>query len=142
MRQSFLKILAILTVFSMSTHWCFAQTNPDNSTNTQTQKIEKLKNQVKKIGTGGEITVVNLSNEKVYGSVSYIGTDSFQIVDVDSREILSFNYNELKKIHRGDGERNLITGKRKNSRRGWIFAAALLGTLAVILAVGLSDKDF
>lgn len=62
------------------------------------------------------------------------------MAEVDSKQTVGFKYTELKKIHEGDGERNLITGKRNNPRRGWLYGAAIFGTLFVILGVALS-KD-
>lgn len=145
MRNSLLAILASLAIFITSNHLCFAQTNPANPNQTkqvQGNKAEKLKKRVEKIGVGGKITAVKLDGRDFYGSVSNIEPDGFQMVEVDSKQTLGFKYTELKKIHEGDGERNLITGKRNNPRRGWLYVAAIAGTLAVILAVGLSDKDF
>jgi hypothetical protein len=56
--------------------------------------------------------------------------------------MLSFKYTELKKIKSGDGERNLLSGKRVNPKKGWLYGAAIFGTLFVILAIGLPNKNF
>lgn len=84
----------------------------------------------------------NLNGQKFYGSVNNIEADGFEIVEVDSKQTAGFKYIELKKINKGDGEKNLITGKRANPQKGWLYGAAIFGTLLVILAIGLSDKDF
>ncbi len=145
MRHSLLVIWVTLAILIASNQLCFAQTNPassNQSKQTNGNKAEKLKKQVEKIGVGGKITAVRLDGRDFYGKVSNIESDGFQMVEVDSKQTISFKYAELKKIHKGDGERNLITGKRNNPRRGWLYAAAIFGTLGVLLAVGLSDKDF
>jgi len=145
MRHSFLAVLASLAVLITSNHLCFAQTNPANpsqSKQVQGARSEKLKKRVEKIGIGGKITAVRLDGRDFYGSVSSIELEGFQMVEVDSRQTVSFKYAELEKIHKGDGERNLITGKRANPRRGWLYVAAIAGTLTVLLAIRLSDKDF
>ncbi|MDQ3799158.1 MAG: hypothetical protein M3384_06900 [Acidobacteriota bacterium] len=134
-----------MAILITGNHLCFAQTSPVASTQTgqiQGKKLEKLKRRVEKIGVGGKITVVKLGGQDFYGSVSSIESDGFQIVDVDTKQTHSFKYAELKKIHPGDGERNLITGKRANPRRGWLYGIAIMGALFTLVAVGLSDKDF
>lgn len=145
MRHSFLAVLATFAILITSNHLCFAQINPADSSQkkqVQTAKLEKLKKQVEKIGIDGKITVIRLDKRDFYGKVSDIETDGFQIKEVDSKQTVSFKYAEVKKIKTGDGERNLFTGKRVNPKNGWIYGAAIFGTLFVLLAIGLSDKDF
>ncbi|MCY7376730.1 MAG: hypothetical protein LH472_12290 [Pyrinomonadaceae bacterium] len=145
MKHSFLAALASLALLITSNHLCFAQTNPANSSpkkQVQAAKLEKLKKQVEKIGIGGKITVIRLDERDFYGSVSSIEADGFQIVEVDLKQTVGFKYAELKKINKGDGEKNLFSGRRVNPQKGWLYGVAIFGTLFVILAIGLSDKDF
>lgn len=147
MRHSLLAVLTTLALLVAGNQMCFAQTTPANSSKmeqVQAAKKEKLRKNVEKIGIGGKITVVRLDERKSYGSVSSIEAEGFQIDDVDSNRILDFRYTELKKVRKGDGERNLITGKRNNpsARRGLLYGAAIFGTPFVLPAIGLSDKDF
>ena len=145
MRHSILAILAFAAILITSNHLCFAQTNPTDSSQmkqVQTAAKEKLKRQVEKIGVGGKITVIRLDKRDFYGTVSSIEADGFQIVEVDSKQTNSFKYTELKKIKSGDGERNLLSGKRVNPKKGWLYGVAIFGTLFVILAIGLSNKNF
>lgn len=140
-----LTALVCLALLITSNRLCFAQTNPANSSQTKqtkTAKSDKIKKQVEKIGVGGKITVIRLDERDFYGKVSNIETDGFQIEEVDLKQTLAFKYAEVKKIKSGEGEKNLITGKRANPKRGWIYGVAIFGTLAVLLAIGLSDKDF
>ncbi len=141
MKNSLFAILAILAIFGTSNHLCFAQTSSPQSTKAQ-KKLEKIKKKVENIGVGEKITVVKLNGQDFYGSVSNIEADGFQIVDVDTKQTRDFKYSEVKKIHPGDGERNLITGKRNNPRRGWLYGAAILGGVIILTIIGLSDKDF
>lgn len=143
MQNTIPAILAFLAILITSNQLCFAQTNSTNqSQKKKTDTIEKLKKQVEKIGIGGKITVIRVDQRDFYGSVSNIEADGFQMIEVDLKQTVSFKYTEIKKIKTGDGEKNLITGKRVNPRRGWLYGLAIFGTLFVILAVGLSDKDF
>ena len=146
MRHSFLAVLSALAILITSNQICFAQTKSADSSQQQVQTAakEKLKKEVEKIGIGGKITVVRLDERKFYGSVNSIEADGFQITEVDSKQTTDFKYAELKKVRKGDGERNLLTGKRNNpsAKRGLLIGAAIFGTLFVLLAVGLSDKNF
>ncbi len=145
MRHTLLSTLAFLAIIISSNHLCFAQTNPADSSSTKqikTAKLEKLKKQVEKIGVGGKITVIRLDERDFYGKVSNIEADGFQIEEIDLKQTLAFKYTEVKKIKTGDGEKNLISGKRVNPKKGWLYGIAIFGTLAVLLAIGLSDKDF
>lgn len=147
MRRSFLSVFTILTLLIIGNRVCFAQTNPANSPSKkeiQTAAKEKLRKKVEKIGIGGKITVIRLDEKDFYGKITAIEADGFQIDDVDSAQTIDFKYAELKKVKKGDGERNLLTGKRNNpsAKRGLLYGALIFGTLFVLLGIGLSDKDF
>jgi hypothetical protein len=145
MGHTLLATLACLAILVTGNHMCFAQTNPANSSQAKqvkTSKLKKIKKQVEKIGVGGKITVIRLDERDFYGKVSNIETDGFQIEEVDLKQTLVFKYSEVKKIKTGDGEKHLVTGKRFNPKKGWLYGIAIFGALAVILAIGLSDKDF
>ena len=145
MRNTFSATLAFLAVLITGNHLCFAQTNSTNSSQTKqikTAKLEKLKKQVEKIGVGGKITVIRLDERDFYGKVSNIEADGFEIEEIDLKQTLAFKYSEVKKIKTGDGEKNLISGKRFNPKKSWLYGIVIFGALAVVLAIGLSDKDF
>ncbi len=145
MRQTFLATLAFFTILIASNQLSFAQTAPPNPLQrkeVKAAKLEKLKKQVNRIGIGGKITVIRLDEQDFYGRVSNIEAEGFQIEEIDLKQTLAFKYTEIKKIKTGDGEKNLITGRRVNPKKGWLYGIAIFGTLAVILGVALSDKDF
>jgi hypothetical protein len=145
MKNIFLTIIITFALLITGNHLCFAQINPQNSPDTKKVKAakkEKLKKEVENIGIGGKITVIKLDNKKFYGKVTDFDDEGFQILEVDLKTNLHFKYTELKKINKGDGERNLFTGKRANPQKGWLYGIALFGTLFVVLGIALSDKDF
>ena len=136
-------ILTTLAILVTSNHLGFAQTySAVNAPKAKQTKAEKLKKKVEKNGRGGKIRAVRLDGRDFYGAISDIEADGFAMVGIDSRQTVELKYAELKKNHKGDGERNLFTGKRSNPQRGWLYGLAIFGTLAVLLGVGLSDKDF
>lgn len=143
MKQTLLAILAFLSILITSNHLFFAQTVPVDT--SQKEKVQaaakvKLKKKVEKIGIGGKITVITLDERDFYGSVSSIEADGFQIVKVDSKQTADFKFTELKKIFKGDGEKNPFLGKRVNPQKGWLYGLAIFGTLFVILGIALTQE--
>ncbi len=100
---------------------------------------QKVKDSVDKIGIGGRITVVLINGEERYGSVTDIGSTSFEIVDVDLRQKVTIDYTDVKKVRRNYGGKNSISGKRPNPMWGLIAGVAIFGTLFIVLAVGLRN---
>ncbi len=145
MKNIFFATLTIFALIFSSNYLCFAQinpTNPSQTTKIKKTKLEKIKEKVEEIGIGGKITVIRLDKKKFYGKVTNLDDAGFQILEVDLKTTLDFKYSELSKINTGDGEKNLITGKRANPKKGWLYGLAIFGTLFVILGIALSDKDF
>jgi hypothetical protein len=131
MRHTLLAVLTTLAILVTSNHLGFAQTNSANSLKAKQTKAEKLKKKVEKIGIGGKITAVRLDGRDFYSTINDIEEEDFEMIEVDSKRTVNLKYAELKKIHKGDGKRNLITGKRNNPQRGWLYGLAIFGTLAV-----------
>lgn len=142
MRRSILVVLMLTALLVIENRVCLAQTNSKKE--VQAAALEKLKKKINDIGIGGKITVIKLDERKFFGKITGIEDDAFQISDVDSGQTIVFKYAELKKVQKGDGERNAFTGKRNNpsAKRGLLFGAAIFGTLIVLIVIGLSDKDF
>lgn len=145
MKNTFLTFIALLCLITVTSNLCLAQTNtnsPAVAKPLMTKKEKKIRNKVINIGPGGKITVIKHDKNKFYGKVVAYSDDTFSIREVDLKTDLTFKYSEINKIHRGDGEKNLITGKRNNPQKGWLYGLAIIGTLVVITLVTVSDKDF
>ncbi|HZF40992.1 MAG TPA: hypothetical protein VE715_19370 [Blastocatellia bacterium] len=108
--------------------------------------VQQVKDQVRKIGLGEDVTVILFSGVEYYGSISKIEPDSFEIAEVDLRQMVAISYADVKKMEKGYGEMN-SSGKREkppnvkppSSRSFWIFAIASMGTM-VGLAVWAFSK--
>jgi hypothetical protein len=145
MKNTLLTTLLTIALIITGNHLCFAQVSPAKSPQNAQGKLtkqEKIKKQVENIGVGGKITVIKINKQKFFGTVTEIFDDGFKIREVDLKTELEFKYSDLKSIYKGDGERNLITGKRNNPQKGWLYGGAVIGSLIVILIIGVSDKDF
>ncbi len=145
MKNTIFASLTLIALIFSSNYLCFAQISPTNQSQTTSikkPKQDKIKEKVEKIGIGGKITVFRSDKKKFYGKVTSLDDEGFQILEVDLKTTIDFKYSEISKITTGDGEKNLITGKRANPKKGWLYGLAIFGALFVILAVALSDKEF
>jgi len=93
---------------------------------------DKIKSQVKKVGTGGKVTVKLANTREYHGTIKWIDENNFQLDEVDLKQVVVVNYTETKKVYAGYGSKG-FGGKRVN-RHSTLIA---LGTLAGILAIGL-----
>ncbi len=98
-------------------------------------KSDKIKRQVRKIGTAAKITVELTSTRDYHGTIKWIDEDSFQIDEVDLNKVVTVNYDEVKKVYEGYGGKG-INGHRVNPKKGIIAVAIFAGVLATVLIVG------
>ena len=101
--------------------------------------VQKIKDDVDRIGIGGKITVILKSGEERYGSVSDIASTSFEVTDVDLKQKVTIDYADVKKVRRNYGGKNYISGKRPDPKWGIIAGVAIFGTLLILVAVGLRN---
>ncbi|HEY6400925.1 MAG TPA: hypothetical protein VI479_05925 [Blastocatellia bacterium] len=99
-------------------------------------QVQKVKDQVQKLGIAEDVTVILLNGEEFYGAISRIESDSFEITEVDLKQKMAFDYKDVKKARKGYGGRG-FGGKRVNPRVNLIAGIAVivgLISLAVIFA--------
>ena len=99
----------------------------------------KLKQQIEKIGVGQKIALILLKGDEYYGTIAQIGVSEVQIVEVDLKQLISIQYDQLKKVRKGYGRLNSISGKRVNPRANRIILFAFLGFLLGITALAASS---
>lgn len=100
------------------------QNNPASST-----RIQKVKDQVQKLGIAEDVTVILLSGKEYYGAISEIELDSFEIAEVDLKQRITIDYKDVKKVRKGYGGWNHAVGKRVNPRTSLIVGIAVVGGL-------------
>jgi len=94
-------------------------------------QVQKVKYQVQKIGVAEDLTVILLTGEEYYGSITDIELDRFEIIEVDLKQRMAFDYKDVKKVRKGYGGRG-FAGKRVNPRVNLI-----VGIIAVSALIGL-----
>jgi len=113
--------------------------SPQNSPASAPQ-IQTVKDQVQKIGKGEDVTVTLFSGVEYYGAISKIEPDSFEIAEVDLKQMVAISYADLYRVEKGYGEMNSSTGTRQKglkSRSFWILVA-----VGVASTVGLAIWGF
>ena len=103
--------------------------SPQNSPASERQ-IQMVKDYVQKIGQGKDVTVIMFSGVEYYGAISKIEPDSFEIAEVDLKQMVTISYADVYIVEKGYGEMNSSTGTRRkgfSSRSFWILMIAGLG---------------
>lgn len=88
----------------------------------------QLNAQVQKIGLANKLTVIMHSGDEYHGTIKKIETESFEITEVDQKQVLTIKYSEIKKIRKGYGSKG-INGKRINPRNSLIVGVTFIGGL-------------
>ena len=86
--------------------------SPQNNPASPSQ-IQSVKDQVQKIGKAEDITVILFSGVEYYGAISKIEADSFEIAEVDLRQMITIAYTDVLKVEKGYGPMDSSTGKRE-----------------------------
>jgi hypothetical protein len=113
----------------------YAQSGAPQMQPPLTPAAAKIALKVDQLGVGHTVTVIMNNSREYYGAISGIDSRGFQIAEVDQKQTLNLDYSDVKKIRKGYGGRNLITGKRANPNNSWIGLAVLGGLLAVLVGV-------
>jgi hypothetical protein len=101
----------------------------------------KIRNAVRSLSPGEKVTILRKGKPSYHGSLVSAGDDSFLLYEVDERQTVTIPYEEVKKVRRGYGGYNSVSGRHVDPLRNRIAALAVLGALvAVVLAVALT-KD-
>jgi hypothetical protein len=79
---------------------------------------------------------LNNGNER-YGSIERIDENSFQLAEVDIKQMVTISYSEVKRVRAGYGNPNQFTGKRWNPIWAKISVAAVIVMFAVIIPLSV-----
>src|SRR5438270_4471331 len=102
------------------------------TSSSRISQVEKIKSQVKEIGTNGKITVRLTDGRTYHGKIRLIQEDNFQVDEVDLKQVVSIDYVAAKKVYEGYGGKG-FGGKRVGQHSTLIGLAAAAGIIAVVL---------
>lgn len=103
---------------------------------------QKAREQIAKIGSGNEITIVRRDGQEFYGSVLKIDDDSVIVNDADLKANVEIPYQQIVKVSKGYGHSRAWNGKRIPPRKhliGLIIAAAVAIILPIIVVASIKD---
>ncbi|MCB1023795.1 MAG: hypothetical protein KDB79_05375 [Acidobacteria bacterium] len=141
LKRSIVTILLCISLISFNAPLLQAQTgNQSDQTIALSENALKFRKKIRKIGRFGDLTVVIKNGNELYGSVDSIGDETFFINEVDKKQKLEVNYEEIKNVWKNYGSSRARNGKRIRPRKRWIATAILLGVVVVlpIVLVGTS----
>ena len=128
MRRSLVAILVSLSLLVVSAQQVWSQ----QSAPVLDQQAMKIKDRVGELGLGTDVTVILYQGREYYGFIQDIGLESFVVAEVDLKQPITIDYSEVKKVRKGYGGKNYITGKRVNPKTNRIASVALLGALVLL----------
>lgn len=119
-----------LLIFAANLQIILAQSNPDNS--DERNKIEKIKTDVSRRGTGekSKVVVVMKDATKRKGFISQTGEDSFDLTDSKTKQTSAIAYRDVAQVKKP----GLSTGAK-------VLIGVGIGVVvtAVVLAVAVND---
>ncbi len=145
-RSRSINVSAISFVLSLCAIFLFAETAMAQ-TITKAELLAnaaKMKEKIVKIGQGNDATLVRRDGKEYYGTLSSIEDEVVLIRDVDLKDTIELNYQEITKVSKGYGERRAWNGKRipPNKRRiGLIIAAAAIAVPVAIVLASMSKQE-
>ena len=106
---------------------------PAQAQTKEERRIQEIRNRLRQYGPAARITVVLWNDNERYGSLELIDADSFQLKEVDLNQEVRIAYKDVKKVRRGYGEFNGITGKRVNPKTDLIVKIAAVAIVIFVL---------
>lgn len=101
---------------------------------------EEIHRKVQRLGISAPITVILKNKREYYGSITRVKADLFEINEVDRKQLMTFQYTEVKKVHEGYGAKNALAGKRVHPNSRLIGLAVVTGLLiALVIAVSQAE---
>ena len=148
MKQLVLIFVLSLFLFMVTTNSGLAfqaksGTVPQQQSSTLSPQGEKVRKQLVKIGSGKDVTVILNDEREFYGSLKSIDADTFLLFDVDGKQLLNIKYDEVKRVRKGYGHKDFITGKRISPNKaliGMIIGAAAILIPVVIVVASMSRE--
>jgi hypothetical protein len=119
-----------------------AQRQADKSTSSRAptkeeRKAAQIKSKLHSLGIASRVTVILNNGNERYGSIERLDDDTFQLAEVDLKQVFTVAYHEVKKVREGYGNPNQFTGKRWNPIWAKISLAAVVVMFLVVLPLAV-----
>jgi hypothetical protein len=108
-----------------------------SKTRAKEDRAEQIKWKIRSLGIASRVTVqLNNGNDR-YGSIERIDEDSFQLAEVDLKQVFTVPYSDVRKIREGYGNPNQFTGKRWNPIWAKIAVTAVIVMFAIVIPLSI-----
>jgi hypothetical protein len=128
----------IISVVLICTFAVNVPAGQSKTTSKTDKRAEEVKSKVRSLGIASRITVKLKNENERYGAIERIDEDSFQLAEVDLKQIYTVSYSDVRKIREGYGNPNQFTGKRWNPIWAKIALAASLATIGVLTGLAIA----
>ena len=100
-----------------------------------------IRTKVRDMPVGGAVTINMTNGDEYYGRIKSIESDSFSIHEVDRKTDLTLRYEDVNKVRKDFGRKNLY-GKRIHPQRALITTLIVVGGLLTVVFVAVAaDKS-
>jgi len=104
------------------------------------RRVEQIKGKLRSLGIASRVTVMLNNGNERYGSIELLDEDSFQLAEVDLKQVFTVAYSDVKKVREGYGNTNQFTGKRWNPIWAKISLVAVIVMLVVAIPLSATDR--
>ena len=104
------------------------------------RRVEQIKGKLRGLGIASRVTVMLNNGNERYGSIERLDEDSFQLAEVDMKQVFTIAYSDVKKVREGYGNTNQFTGKRWNPIWAKISLVAVIVMFVVAITVSANDR--
>jgi hypothetical protein len=101
------------------------------------RKAEQIKSKLRSLGIASRVTVMLNNGNERYGSIERLDEDSFQLAEVDMKQVFTVAYSDVKKVREGYGNTNQFTGKRWNPIWAKISLVAVIVMFVVVIPLSV-----
>jgi hypothetical protein len=108
----------------------------------QTPQVEKIRQQVGRIGNLNNVTVAMRDGHEYYGLITQVRQEDFLLNEVDLNREITVRFQDVKKVREGYGTRRNLYGRRIHPRTHLIVTLAVVGGLLALVFVAVAtDKS-
>lgn len=101
----------------------------------------RIRAAIRALPPGREVTILMKGRPSYHGDLREAGDYSFLLYEVDEKRTRMVGYEDVKKVRRGYGGYNSVSGRHVDPLHSRIAVIAVLGTLvAIVMAVALAKS--
>ena len=142
MKHTLLMLSLSLSLLLANTRagYCFQVNNSTLPPSSQSLNphAEKIKKNIEKLGIGHQVTAVLTIDKEYHGTISDIAAESFQVNEVDLKQVVTIKYDETEKVYKNYYHNDVFLGRDPHKHE--IVLIAILSFVIVGLAYGIKHR--